>query len=152
MRKSTIQRWRHTGMVRFSIKALVIDAKHSVIVDSKVAVGRRRRHQADMRRRRPQGQRSPLWPQWAAAWPLVPRSRTSSVRRSAPSKLFQPYVMHMSHILVQQAFRGFRFFLFNEQWFAWLPSGASCLSCSPSGRVQMAVHPWALCSWARISC
>ena len=48
----------------------------SVIVDSKVAVGRRRRHQADMRRRRRQGQRSPLWPQSAAAWPPVPRSGT----------------------------------------------------------------------------
>ena len=55
---------------------VVADANCSVIVDSKVAVGRRRRHQADMRRRRRQGQRSPLWPQSAAAWPPVPRSGT----------------------------------------------------------------------------
>ena len=47
-----------------------------VIVDSKDVVGRRRRRRAGVRSHRPQGQRSPLWPQWAAAWPLVPRSRT----------------------------------------------------------------------------
>ena len=33
----------------------------AVIVDSKDTVGRHRRHQAGVRRRRPQGQRSPLW-------------------------------------------------------------------------------------------
>ena len=41
-----------------------------VIEDSKEVVGRRRRHQAGMRRCRPRGQRSTLWPQRAAAWPL----------------------------------------------------------------------------------
>ena len=58
-----------------------------VIGDSKDVVGRRRRHQAGMRRCRPQGQRSPLWPWLAAAWPLVPRSGTLECRTSAPSKL-----------------------------------------------------------------
>ena len=43
-----------------------------VLVESEVATGRRRRHQACMQSRRPQGQRSPLWLQWAATWPLVP--------------------------------------------------------------------------------
>ena len=52
----------------------------SVIVDSKVMVGRRRRHRAGVRRRRPQGQSSPLWPQWAAAWPLVQRGRRRQTR------------------------------------------------------------------------
>ena len=47
----------------------------AVIVDSKDTVGRHRRHQAGVRRRRPQGQRSPLWPWLAAAWSPVPRSR-----------------------------------------------------------------------------
>ena len=76
----------------------------SVIVDSKVAVGRRRRHQADMRRRRPQGQRSPLWPQSAAAWPLVPRSGTlECATLDSVRTVFQPYVTHMSILLVQRA-------------------------------------------------
>ena len=90
----------HAGLLRLE------DAFRVVIVDHEDTVGRRRRHRAGMRRRRPQGQRSPLWPQWAAAWPLVPRSRTSSARRSAPSKLFQPYdVCHayVPYILVQRA-------------------------------------------------
>ena len=82
-------------MVRLGMLGVVADAKFLVIVDSKVMVGRRRRHRAGVRRRRPQGQSSPLWPQWAVAWPLVPRSRTSSGRRSGPSDLFQPYVTHM---------------------------------------------------------
>ena len=55
-----------------------------VIEDSKEVVGRRRRHQADRRRCRPQGQRSPLWPQRAAAWPLVPRSARTNAPRSGP--------------------------------------------------------------------
>ena len=46
----------------------------------------------------PQGQGSPLWPhpQWAAAWPLVPRSRTLERPTSGPSDLFQPYVTQMT--------------------------------------------------------
>ena len=51
------------------------DDNAEVIVDHQDVVGRRRRHQAGMRRRRPQGQRSPLWPWLAAAWSQVPRSR-----------------------------------------------------------------------------
>ena len=47
-----------------------------VTVEGEVVVGRRRRRRAGMHRPHPQGQSSPLWPQWAAAWPLVPRSRT----------------------------------------------------------------------------
>ena len=47
-----------------------------VTVEGKVVVGRRLHHRAGVHRRRPQGQSSPLWPQWAAAWPLVPHSRT----------------------------------------------------------------------------
>ena len=58
-----------------------------VNVDSKVVVGRRRRHRAGVRGRRPQGQSSPLWPWLAAAWPLVPRSGTLECGTSAPSKL-----------------------------------------------------------------
>ena len=49
-------------------------------VDGKVVVGRRLRHRAGVHRRHPQGQSSPRWPQWAAAWPLVPRSRTGVVQ------------------------------------------------------------------------
>ena len=84
----------HACLLRLAV------AKHIVIVDSKVTVGRRRRHQAGMRRRRPQGQRSPLWPQSAAAWPLVPRSGTlecatlASVQTS--STISNAYV-HMTH-------------------------------------------------------
>ena len=84
----------HGGLLRLAV------AKHIVIVDSKVTVGRRRRHQAGMRRRRPQGQRSPLWPQSAAAWPLVARSGTlecatlASVQTS--STISNAYV-HMTH-------------------------------------------------------
>ena len=55
-------------------------ASCGVIVDSKDVVGRRRRHRAGVRRRRPQGQSSPLWPQWAAAWPLVQRGRRRQTR------------------------------------------------------------------------
>ena len=47
-----------------------------VTVKGKVVVGRRLRRRDGVHRPRPQGQSSPLWPQWAAAWPLVPRSRT----------------------------------------------------------------------------
>ena len=48
-----------------------------VTVEGKVVVGRRLHHRAGVHRRRPQGQSSPLWPhEWAAAWPLVPHSRT----------------------------------------------------------------------------
>ena len=52
------------------------DDKHCVTIDGKVVVGRRPHHRAGVHRPRLQGQSSPLWPQWAAAWPLVPRSRT----------------------------------------------------------------------------
>ena len=47
-----------------------------------------------------QGQSSPLWPQWVATWPLVPRSRTlERPTHSSPSDLFQPYMylMEMYH-------------------------------------------------------
>ena len=64
------------------------DAFRAVIVDSKEVVGRRRRHRYGVRRRRPQGQRSPLWPQWVAAWSPVPRSGTLECATSRPSKLF----------------------------------------------------------------
>ena len=58
-----------------------------VIVDSKEVVGRRRRRRAGVHRHRPQGQRSPLWPQWAAPWPPVPHSGSVEFGTSAPSKL-----------------------------------------------------------------
>ena len=47
-----------------------------VTVKGEVVVGRRRRRRAGVHRPHPQGQSSPLWPQWAAAWPLVPCLRT----------------------------------------------------------------------------
>ena len=65
-------------------------ANIGVTVDGKVVVGRRLHHRAGVHRRRPQGQSSPLWPQRAAAWPLVPHSRTlerptlGSVRSFSP--------------------------------------------------------------------
>ena len=63
----------------------------------KVVVGRRLHHRAGVHRRRPQGQGSSLWPPWAAAWPLVPRSRTLERPTSGPSgDLFQPYVTQMT--------------------------------------------------------
>ena len=95
------------------------DDKHCVTVDGKVVVGRRLHHRAGVHRPHPQGQRSshlsvasvggarpaamPL--RAAAAWPLVPRSRTlSSGRRLGPSDLSDPYVMKMCHILrIQRA-------------------------------------------------
>ena len=55
-------------------------ASCGVIVDSKDIVGRRRRHRAGVRRRRPQGQSSHRWPQSAAAWPLVQRGRRRQTR------------------------------------------------------------------------
>ena len=72
----------------------------SVIVDSKDTVGRRRRHQADMRRRRRQGQRSPLWPQRAAAWSPVPRSGTLECATLASVQTFSTIsnaYVHMTH-------------------------------------------------------
>ena len=60
-----------------------------VTIEGMVVVGRRwavdstnpssRALGSGVHRRRPQGlqgQSRPLWPQWAAAWPLVPCSRT----------------------------------------------------------------------------
>ena len=67
-----------------------------VIVDSKVVVGRRRRRRAGVRRHRPQGQSSPLWPQWAAAWPLVPLRAPSSGQPSGPSELFSTICIVLS--------------------------------------------------------
>ena len=78
-------------------------AKHIVIVDSDVVVGRRSRHRADVLGRRPQGPDSRRCHQRAAPCPLARVLAASSARRSAPSELFQPYVTHMSHILVQRA-------------------------------------------------
>ena len=66
-----------------------------VTVKGEVVVGRRRRRRAGVHRPRPQGQSSPLWPQWAAAWPLVPLRAPSSGRRSGPSELFNPFVTQM---------------------------------------------------------
>ena len=80
--------------------ALCDCASCGVIVDSKDVVGRRRRHRAGVRRRRPQGQSSPLWPQWAAAWPLVQRGRRRQTRvrddRVCDSTISDGYV-HMTH-------------------------------------------------------
>ena len=56
--------------------AHVLTTNICVTVDSKVVVGRRLHHRTGVHRPRPQGQISPLWPQWSAAWPLVPHSRT----------------------------------------------------------------------------
>ena len=74
-------------------------ANIGVTVDGKLVVGRRLHHRAGVHRRRPQGQGSPLWPQWAAAWPPVyapvPHSGSVECGTSAPSDLFQPYVTQM---------------------------------------------------------
>ena len=78
------------------------DDKHCVTVDGKVVVGRRLRHRAGVHRRRPHGHTargSPLWPQWAAAWPPVPYlgSDQRRVRDVGDVRsLFQPYVTQMS--------------------------------------------------------
>ena len=76
------------------------DNNAGVTVEGEVVVGRRLRRRAGVHRPRPQGQSSPLWPQWAAAWPLVPRFRSrtldaSSGRRSGPSELFNLFVTQM---------------------------------------------------------
>ena len=71
-----------------------------------MVVGCRLHHRAGVHRHRPQGQGSPLCPQWAAAWPLVPRSGTpSSARTSEPSDFFDPSVTQMYHIFTQPAER-----------------------------------------------
>ena len=80
----------HGGLLRLAV------AKHSVIVDSDVVVGRRSRHRADVLGRRPQGPDSRRCHQRAAPCPLARVLAASSARRSAPSELFQPYVTHMS--------------------------------------------------------
>ena len=90
----------HAGLLRLE------DAFRVVIVDHEDTVSRRRRHRAGMHRRRPQGQRSPLWPQWAAAWPLVPRSRTLERPTLGSVRTFDPYVTLMSHMLTQPALSG----------------------------------------------
>ena len=81
-------------------------------VDSKVVVGRRLHHRTGVHRPHAQGQSSPLWPQWAAAWPLVPlyRIRAPSSGRVCPIfwTHMQPisYVTHMSDILTQPSGSG----------------------------------------------
>ena len=79
----------HGGLLRLAV------AKHSVIVDSDVVVGRRSRHRADVLGRRPQGPDSRRCHQRAAPCPLARVLAASSARRSAPSELFQPYVTQM---------------------------------------------------------
>ena len=88
----------HGGLLRLAV------AKHSVIVDSDVVVGRRSRHRADVLGRRPQGPDSRRCHQRAAPCPLARVLAASSARRSAPSELFQPYVTHMSILLTQRAY------------------------------------------------
>ena len=80
-------------------------AKHSVIVDSDVVVGRRSRHRADVLGRRPQGPDSRRCDQRVAPCPLARVLAAPSARRSRPSKLFQPYVMHMSYVHMTRATR-----------------------------------------------
>ena len=79
----------HGGLLRLAV------AKHSVIVDSDVVVGRRSRHRADVLGRRPQGPDSRRCHQRAAPCPLARVLAASSARRSAPSELFQPYALQM---------------------------------------------------------
>ena len=79
----------HGGLLRLAV------AKHSVIVDSDVVVGRRSRHRADVLGRRPQGPDSRHCHQRAAPCPLARVLAASSARRSRPSKLLQPYLTHM---------------------------------------------------------
>ena len=59
-----------------------------VTVKGEVVVGRRLRRRAGVHRPCPQGQSSPLWPQWASAWPLVPLRAPSSGRRSGVCPIF----------------------------------------------------------------
>ena len=87
----------HGGLLRLAV------AKHSVIVDSDVVVGRRSRHRADVLGRRPQGPDCRRCHQRAAPCPLARVLAASSARRSRPSKLFQPYLMDMCILLVQRA-------------------------------------------------
>ena len=75
-----------------------------VTVDGKVIVGRRLHHRAGVHRRRPHGQSSPLWPQWAAAcaWPLVVVPHCFAHPRAADARvrpIFFTHVMQMYHIL-----------------------------------------------------
>ena len=72
----------HGGLLRLAV------AKHSVIVESDVVVGRRSRHRADVLGRRPQGPDSRRCHQRAAPCPLARVLAASSARRSRPSKLF----------------------------------------------------------------
>ena len=44
-----------------------------------------------------------LWPQWAAAWPLVPHSRTLERLTLRSVRSFDPNVTQMYHILTQPA-------------------------------------------------
>ena len=54
----------------------------SVVVDADDAVVSSWRAQASVHR--PQGQSSPLWSQWAAAWPLVPAAFAHPARAADP--------------------------------------------------------------------
>ena len=86
-------------------------ANIGVTVDGKVlVVGSRLHHRAGVHRHRPQGQSSPLWPQWAAAWPLVPHSDSRTLERPTPgrpSDLSDPicklHVTQVCHIFTQPA-------------------------------------------------
>ena len=71
----------HGGLLRFAV------AKHSVIVESDVVVGRRSRHRADVLGRRPQGPDCRRCHQRAALCPLARVLAASSARRSRPSEL-----------------------------------------------------------------
>ena len=67
----------HGGLLRLAV------AKHSVIVDSDVVVGRRSRHRADVLGRRPQGPDSRRCHQRAAPCPLARVLAASSARSAA---------------------------------------------------------------------
>ena len=106
MRSSTIGwAWglRRSGGGTGSMLGVSADDKHCVTVDGKVVVGRGLRHRAGVHRRRPQGQSSPLWPQWAAAWSLVPHSRTLERPTLGSVRSSDPYVTQMCHKITQPA-------------------------------------------------
>ena len=92
------------GRVHYSMLGVSAHDKHlGVTVEGKVVVGRRLRRRASVHRPRPQGQSSPLWPQWAAAWPLVPRLRTLERPTLGSVRTFDPFVTQMYILLMQHA-------------------------------------------------
>ena len=79
-----------------AIKRLSLTTTIGVTVEGEVVVSRRRRRRAGVHRPHPQGQSSPLWPQWAAVWPLVPRSRTLERPTLGSVRTFQRLVFVQS--------------------------------------------------------